>query len=94
MEELAAHDPGSDHVRQWKPGRWADGLPTERAGCSEGPERVCHLLLGHLDRHADTEQAMRDLQEHVPLGLSVPVVQEQQPEHLSVVPEQLCICVK
>lgn len=36
---------------------------------------------------------MRHLQEHIPLGLPVPLVQEQQPEHVPVVPQQLCICL-
>lgn len=93
MEELAGRNPRSDHVRQRQPGRWIDGIPTERPGRAEGPERVCHLLLGDLDGHADAEQTMRDLQEHLPLGMSIPVVQEQQPEHVSSVPEQLCLCI-
>lgn len=93
MEELAPDDPGRDHVRQRQPGGWAVGVPTERAGGAEGAERMRHLLLGDIDGHADAEQAVRDLQEHVPLGVSVPVVQEQQPEYLSAVPQQLCVCV-
>lgn len=51
------------------------------------------LLLGHFDGHANTEQAVRDVQEHLPLGVSVPVVQEQQPEHVPAVPEQFCLCI-
>lgn len=77
MEELAAHHPGSHHVCQWQPGGWIDGIPEERARSTEGPERVRNLLLGDLNRHADTEQTMCDLQEHLPLRVSVPVVQEQ-----------------
>lgn len=94
MEELASDDPRSDHVCERQPGGWATGVPTERAGRTEGPERMCDLLLGDLDGHADTQQALRDLQEHVPLGVSVPVVQEQQPEHVSAVSEQLCLCIE
>lgn len=77
MEELASYHPRSDHVceRQYC-GRTA-GLPEERPRCFEGTERVRDLLLRHLDGHADSEQAMRHLQEHIPLGVSVPVVQEQ-----------------
>lgn len=93
MEELAADDPGSYYVCQWQPGRWLTGLPKERAGCSEGPKRVCYLLLCYFNRHADTKQAVCHLQEHLPLGLSVPLVQEQQPEHLSSLPKQLCLCL-
>lgn len=86
MEELAAHNSGSHHVRQWQPGGRFDGIPEERARSTEGPERVCHLLLGNLNGHADTEQTMRNLQEYLPLCVSVPVVQEQQPEHMPTVP--------
>lgn len=93
MEGLDDHNPGGDHVRERKPGRRAAGLPEERAGSHEGTERVRDLLLGHLNGHADAEQAVRDVQEHLPLGVSVPVVQEQQPEQLSSVPEQLQLCV-
>ncbi|KAJ5167135.1 uncharacterized protein N7482_005916 [Penicillium canariense] len=39
------------------------------------------------------EQAMCHLQEYLPLGLPVPMVQEQQPEHLPALPQQLCICL-
>jgi len=77
VEELAAHDPRSHHVRQWQPGGWIDGIPTKRARSAEGTERVCNLLLSHLDGHADPQQTVRYLQEHLPLCLSVPVVQEQ-----------------
>lgn len=91
MEELVAHDPGSHYVRQWQPGGRANGIPEERARSIEGPERVCHLLLGDLNRHADTEQAMRNLQEYFPLRVLVQVVQEQQPKHMPTVPEQLCL---
>ena len=93
MEELVAHDPRSNHVRQRQPGGWADGIPPERTGRSEGPERMCHLLLCYLDGHADTEQTVRYLQEHLPLCVSLQVVQEQQPEYLSVVSEQFCLCI-
>lgn len=77
MEKLAGHNPRSDHVRQRQLGGWTDGIPAERARSAEGPERVCHLLFGNLDGHADAEQTVRDLQEHLPLCVSVPVVQEQ-----------------
>ena len=93
MEELVAHNPRSNHVRQRQLGGWVDGIPAERTGRSEGPERMCHLLLGHLDGHADTEQTVRYLQEHLPLCVSLPVVQEQQPEYLPTVPEQFCLCI-
>lgn len=93
MEELAADDPGCDYVFQRQPSRRVVGLPTERPRCSEGPERVCYLLLCYLNRHADTKQAVCHLQEHLPLGLSVPLVQEQQPEYLSSLPKQLCLCL-
>lgn len=87
MEELAADDPGRDHVRQRQPGGWPAGVPPERTGRVEGTERMRDLLLGDLDGYADAEQAVRDMQEYVPLGVSVPVVQEQQPEYLSAVSE-------
>ena len=93
MEELATDDPGSHYVCQWQSGRRVVGLPTKRPRCSEGPERVCYLLLCYLNGYANTEQAVCHLQEHLPLGLSVPLVQEQQPEHLPSVPKQLCLCL-
>ena len=93
MEELAADDTRSHHVRQRQLGGRATGIPQERPGGVEGTERVCNLLLGDLHRHANPEQEMRDVQEHVPLGVPVPVVQEQQPEYMSVVPQQLRVCI-
>jgi len=39
-----------------------------------------YLLLGHVGKDADPEQEVRDVQEHVPFRLLVPVVQEQQRE--------------
>lgn len=93
MEELGADHPGRHHVLEWQPCRWLAGVQEERAGSPEGPERVRDLLLGHFNRHADAEQAMRDLQKHIPFCLSVPMVQEQQPEHMPSVPEQFCLCL-
>lgn len=93
MEELAPDHPRGDHVRQRQLGRRTAGIPTKRAGGTEGAERMRNLLLGDLDGHADAEQKVRDVQEHVPLGVSIPVVQEQQPEHVSAVPQQFCICM-
>ena len=94
VAQLVADHPRGDHVCQRQPGGWAAGVPEERAGSAQGAERVRDLLLSDFNRHADAEQAVRDVQEHVPLGVSVPVVQEQQPEHMPTVPEQLCVCVR
>lgn len=55
VEELAPDDTGSDHVRQRQPGRRTASVQTERAGGIEGPERMCDLLLGDLNGHADAE---------------------------------------
>lgn len=76
MEELARDHPGRDYVCQWQSGRWTPCVPEERAGRIEGPERMCHLLLGYLYGYADPEQEVRNVQERVPLCMSVPVVQE------------------
>lgn len=77
MEELAPDHPGRDYVRKRQPRRRSPCVQTKCPGCIEGPERMRNLLLGYLDGHADAEQAVRDLQELVPLCLSLSLVQEQ-----------------
>jgi hypothetical protein len=74
VAKLAIDCSRSDHVLERQLGGRLDGVQEERAGCIEGAERMCYLLFRHLDRHADPEQTVRDLQEHLPFGLSVPVV--------------------
>ena len=74
MEELASYHSGSDHVCERQHCGRTVGLPEERPRCLEGAERVRDLLLRHLDGYADPQQAMCHLQEHIPLGVSVPMV--------------------
>jgi hypothetical protein len=67
--------------------RRADDLPAQRRGRAQGPDRVRHLLLDHLDGQEDAGQEVRHLQERVPPHLSVQVVPDQPPEHVSAMPE-------
>ena len=48
---------------------------------------MCHLLLDHLDRQEDAGQEVWHVQERLPPHLSVQVVPDQPPEHLSAVSE-------
>lgn len=74
MAELAVDCTRGDHVLEREPGGWLAGVQEERTGCAERSKRVRHLLFNHLNRHADSKQTMRDLQEYFPFSLSVPVV--------------------
>lgn len=75
MAELASHYPRSYHVLS-QPRRRASRIPTKRAGCLQRAERMRYLLLGDFNGHADAEQALCDVQECLPLGLLIPLVQE------------------
>lgn len=75
MAELAPCYPRSHYVLP-QSRRRPSCVPTKRAGRPQGAERVRYLLLGDFNGHADTEQGLCDLQEYLPLGLLVPLVQE------------------
>ena len=78
-QELAVLDENLPdyHLLDRQPHRRSDRLPKECSGGTERPDRVCYLLQYHRHRHEDTRQEMWDVQEHVPLGMLVQMVQEQ-----------------
>lgn len=57
--------------------RRADRFPKERHRRAQGPHGMLHLLQHHLQRQEDAGQALRNVQESVPLGVSFQVVCEQ-----------------
>jgi hypothetical protein len=52
-------------------------------------DRMCHLLLHHRLDQAIANQALSNVQEPLPRQLLVQVVQDQQRQYLSVVPESV-----